>query len=739
MKNIVEPKQKKLTNLQKKQRLNKSRRDARMRKIRMFRPLCVGHKFLDYACRKGWDKETTDAAAMMQHHFFMMHKDVEKRAWLGIPFETWETKFGSEYQRIRANLIDSGFLEEDKRRGYKKGSHCRHYRICQELRNDQITPSYRLLSDELQKRYLENKAKQKRMSAAVRQELAISKIRKACAVPDDNTKVKHSKKSLYELVQRGYITSEQLRTLERLATNAQLLRVKITDEELSKTSKERHAREKLTEDVDSYEERWHENLDQIYSATDEFNIDKYGRLYTPMTSMFRELWNYAYFKRQQLAGVDVKNSHPINILVLLKDIAVNYFGSTGSHEERLSKCQFARQIKMTPSLEGHLCRASDIFPAHPFFEFKKPIPGDLNERRKLMLELFKKFTNMHTKSIQKVYISFDTYIRLNFYFPSNHMNLADYLKPEKINADITTNYLLAYDQNTDHVDQNFMNLNLNNDLHDPNNNLQFPHVLQTSSTPVPLPCTSSNSSSNNHITTSCANAPNRAVGVGMQLELHQRVTNKLHAYRIKRKCGSISDPSTVNAQLFRNLFLPCPEEILEYERLLADDIYTLLMTSIGKDPETERDQFKKDFFHFLYRPAFSRFDGKRREQREDGTWVFKGIPEPVRQSMEELIPSILFFLDLCKCRPGTLKRKGKHYKKVSHLILRIESQIMLEACANLWKKYPKMFLTTVHDCIKCLPKDVKKVKAELERTFKKYHVSPKFEVKEHKRPSDVNG
>jgi len=318
------------------------------------------------------------------------------------------------------------------------------------------------------------------------------------------------------------------------------------------------------------------------------------------------------------------------------------------------------------------------------------------------------------------------------------MNFADYLKPKKLNDD-ARNFLLTYDQNKDQSDHNSRHYNSNNNDHEAINKEQFPYNLQVNPIPDSLLNTSCNSPPNDPYTTPCAIDPKGRVGVRMQLELHKQVANKLRAYRIKRKCGSISDPSTANAQLFRNLFLPCPEEILEYERLLADDIYTLLMTSIGKDPETERDQFKKDFFHFLYRPAFSRFDGKRREQREDGTWVFKGIPEPVRQSMEELIPSILFFLDLCKCRPGTLKRKGKHYKKVSHLILRIESQIMLEACANLWKKYPKMFLTTVHDCIKCLPKDVKKVKAELERTFKKYHVSPKFEVKEHKRPSDVNG
>jgi hypothetical protein len=208
---------------------------------------------------------------------------------------------------------------------------------------------------------------------------------------------------------------------------------------------------------------------------------------------------------------------------------------------------------------------------------------------------------------------------------------------------------------------------------------------------------------------------------------------------VLKKENDLFSPTT-EALPFRNLFFPCPEEISECEAMIRDDFYTLLMKSIGiVDKSMVRDEFKGDFFTFLYRPAFSRFKGRLGVIREDGSWGLEGIKDPVRMAMEAHLPSIVHFLDICKCRSGTLDRKGKDYKIVSHAIQSIESMILCECCANLWKKYPKMFLVTIHDAINCLPKDVEKVKAELERTFAKYHVTPRFEVNEHKRPSDLNG
>ena len=217
----------------------------------------------------------------------------------------------------------------------------------------------------------------------------------------------------------------------------------------------------------------------------------------------------------------------------------------------------------------------------------------------------------------------------------------------------------------------------------------------------------------------------------------KEVTANLSAYQFLPKTGDESHKSTADipgVPLLRNLFFPCPEEIKELERILNDDIYAQLMNAIGMSSE-KRDAFKKSFFRFLYRRAFSRYKGKEDILREDGTWGYKRVEEPVRKAMTALLPSIVLFLDLCKCQPGTLKYKGHYYKYTSHAIQSIESQIMLECCANLWKKYPKMFLVTVHDCIKCLPKDTKKVEEELKRIFETYHVSAKFDVKHHVRPN----
>jgi hypothetical protein len=231
-----------------------------------------------------------------------------------------------------------------------------------------------------------------------------------------------------------------------------------------------------------------------------------------------------------------------------------------------------------------------------------------------------------------------------------------------------------------------------------------------------------------------------AVGDGTHDILCQRVMENLRSRKFVLKKDNDLNKSTADIFPFRSLFFPSSDEISEFEAMLRDDFYVLLMHAIGlKIADESRDAFKRAFFKFLYRQAFSRFNGRRSVEREDGSWGYEGIPDPVRQAMESSLPSIVLFLDICKCKPGTLDRKGEDYKKIAHAIQSIESQILCECCANLWKKYPKMFLTTLHDCIKCLPKDVDKVKAELVRTFEKYHIVPKFTVKEHKRPSDLNG
>ena len=124
--------------------------------------------------------------------------------------------------------------------------------------------------------------------------------------------------------------------------------------------------------------------------------------------------------------------------------------------------------------------------------------------------------------------------------------------------------------------------------------------------------------------------------------------------------------------------------------MLDEDIYSLLMTATDTGKNLGRDQFKRAFFHFLYRRGFSR--NLWTWNCDDGLWFREKNEEPVRKAMETLLPSIVFFLDLCKCQPGTLKRGGDDYKWISRAMQSIESQIMLECCTNLWKMCPKMFL-----------------------------------------------
>ena len=415
--------------------------------------------------------------------------------------------------------------------------------------------------------------------------------------------------------------------------------------------------------------------------------------------------------------VDIKSSHVYCLLALLKDISINYFSGNGSHEERLERCQFSRQIAMFSGLDNHLRQICGIYQAGDYFVFKKPIPDDLAQRRKMMFLLFNNFTRLRIKTMKKLYE-----------FQPVHRWLSNVIRHEDfVNfIHIIQQPLAEPDQHQDHpvISKNAKNDKIDiSDVNIPNITIKPPHLssLSTSQPTHPIP-THYVSSENDEI---C-----------MQGIMAQRVIENLRAYHFRLKSAddqhkSTADPSSV--PLIRNLFFPCPEEIEEFERLLQDDIYVLLMRSIGIERSMSRGTFKDKFFLFLNRPAF--WDYEKERYLVDGEIIVEEWEEPVRKAMTALLPSIVFFLDICKCQPGTLKRGGVDYKKLSHALMRIESQILLECCANLWKKYPKMFLTTLHDSIKCLPKDVKKVEAELKQTFEKYLVSPKLDVRHHVRPS----
>jgi len=201
--------------------------------------------------------------------------------------------------------------------------------------------------------------------------------------------------------------------------------------------------------------------------------------------------------------------------------------------------------------------------------------------------------------------------------------------------------------------------------------------------------------------------------------------------------------STAGVPVLRNLVFPSPEEIDVFEKMFQKDFYTSLMEAAGL--QMDRKVFKRAFLRFLYKRALTRYNRPDKNAipvvafRNDGTCYEEKIREPVRMTMEAILPSITHFLDICKCRPGTLDNRWNYYKWMARAIQKIESQIMLEVCNNLWKKYPTMFLVTLHDAIKCLPKDADKVQKELTRTFAKYHVAVKSDVDSHTRPSGVNG
>jgi len=718
-------KQKKsLTNSKTRKRKERYKRDSRVRLIKKYRGLCISQRFIEYAYQKRWNDEMVDAAALIKHRFFIQYKKVSKGGWLKIPAKAMEGEFGSEYRRIRENLIESGFLEKDEIRGYRRGCHCTFYRLCPELRDDEINAVYYPKSKTLQEQYIKNKRYWKSMSEKKRLELGMANIDAACSAPDQES-AHRNEESYYDLVVNGHLLEKELETIKKLAKNAISLKVKIDDavflDLLQKKYEKKKPMGKIKANFENYAQREQESVERLMIPKLE-NIDARGRFYTPMTSMRSELWDFTTFKGKQLVGVDVRSSHPHCFLVLLKDIHINYFGGQGSHEERLSSCQLSQQIKMIPGLVDHLHRMIGIYEAGGYFEYRKQKPDNPTERKNLRYSLFKKFTTLHNKALLKT----SKYVLLK------------YFKNEPFQIDLVGHlFQYHYTAKSFNVSRSSNSANIltliNHVVNVGTNNKNDKTPSEQENPNFPW----SNNPTDHHVVSN-VNDPDSAVGVSTQGVLCQEVMTILRPCGFRLKMEDTLEQPAVPDDLFQSLFFPSLEEMEAYETILQGDIYLQLMKAIGMNPK-ERDAFKTSFLTFLNRKAFSRNNGRRMVLRENGALGYEGIKDPVRASMEKLFPSIVHFLDLCKCRSGTFEGKGGHHRMFSHAIQRIESKLMLEACANLWKKYPKMFLTTVHDCVKCLPKDAPKVEAELKRTFEKYHVSPKFEVKPHERPSDVNG
>jgi len=251
----------------------------------------------------------------------------------------------------------------------------------------------------IQKLFIENKKRWVRMPEVKRLEYATAKIEAACSIPIDPSD-EDCGKSYYELVTEGHLTETELMTIKRLAMNAHSLKIKIDDAELSSIAKKRYdknkkGKKKIKYDFDAYEQLVRDMVDRTLEP--RFRVDPYGRLHVPMTNIPRQLWNYTFYKKKQLSGVDIKTSHPYCLLALLKDISINYFSGMGTHEERLANCQFSQQIAMIPGLVEHLRQCINIYIQYEHFELKKHIPDDMAERRKMMHMQFERFTKIQDK------------------------------------------------------------------------------------------------------------------------------------------------------------------------------------------------------------------------------------------------------------------------------------------------------------------------------------------------------
>jgi hypothetical protein len=140
----------------KKKRLQKSRHDEHVRKLKKL-PLCVTVDFLNYAEERGWDDKRTDEAAWIMHRFFMLERHSDRKqeeSWIPFPYQEFEDMFHEEYRQIRGAFLAEGFLEYHKERGYKRGSHCSEFRLCKHLRDQDISASYYLKTRTYQDRYL---------------------------------------------------------------------------------------------------------------------------------------------------------------------------------------------------------------------------------------------------------------------------------------------------------------------------------------------------------------------------------------------------------------------------------------------------------------------------------------------------------------------------------------------------------------------------------------------------------
>lgn len=674
---------KKLTNREKRLRLEKSRRDGRVKALKKLRPLCVCKGFVELAYEKKWDNETVDAAAIFMHRCFIgqRRRKESNDDWISIPWQTWEGMYGAKYLSIKKKLIEDGLIEYNELRRFKKGSHCSEFRLTEKFRDAFIDASYRLQSKGFQERYRDYH-RQFRMSDAKRRKAVKQIIKIAFSPNNDDTFDAEEKwpqgywvRSYYELVEQNHLTEREFVTIERLAQCTLSMKLNISEEEVVAIANRRFKKKSQKCSEEAFQQKYLWMADRTREA--RLSIKGNGRFYTPFANLPKEMWDRVEFNGRRLAYIDVPASHPHCLLVLLKDISQAYFGNSGTHDERLARCRFSRQIARVPGLVDHLRRNSEMMQAADHFEYRSTLRKNRKGREVESYEIFKKFAKKSIQIMNDVAKDYRT-------------------SKSAISCDFLQNLKYRYELNGLSMSEN--------QISEPVENVHDIYVIPT----------------------------DPSVGIGPQLDYCKAVMSLIHACRFSPKPNetgvSVNDNPMVGTPLFRDMFFPCDEEIANYEQALSGDIYILMMKELGLVNRSERKKFKTELLRFLYRPALSRKDTIY--YWDDGP-VKERIDNPIRKAFESLFPAITLFLDICKCRPCTLNRRGDQYKWLARAIQSIESQIILECCDNLWEKYPKMFLTTLHDCIKCLPRDAEKVREEMKRTFLKYGVDLSFEIKQH--------
>jgi len=683
-----------------------------VRKIKKTRPLCVTTNFLDFAAQCGWNQKTTDAAALVMHKYFLETRKKKKKGhyyltdWVRIHSNYFIDILGSDYRQILAKLEESGFLERKRILKYIPGKQSSRFRLGSELLWEDYTASYRLQTERLQQRFLSTRARLYKITSEKRKALVAKLLEEnfpAKEYPiDDTIQIRKSGKKItyhiprfFKYIEGGTFTIEQLEVYKKIVTNVYKLKLDISEQELSVIAHKRHREQNRRCDVSALQDVYRSYLEGVLIP--RMSIDPRGRMYTPFTSLPREFWDYVTYRGKALAAIDVKTSQVYCLLGFIKDIYYNYFSGSlfQTHAERLAQCCFGRQIASVPGLDDHLRRCSALYQVTDLFKFMGQQSKDNESYRKRCNKLFSAFTRICIRILcsqgnqvieKEIYTGRSNLLQSNvpnffnldvptfFRVPTSTHSVSTPTRPVSVH-DIEQEYITYYHINHE-LTSKLRALNF------------FPNPTKSSQNPIDV----------RH-----ENSKENDVG-------HEDVGQ--------------------NIPRFRDLFFPCKAEIDEFEKILSGDLYDDLMIAVNVKGKQSRDDFKGDFFHFLYRQACVKEETIIHGKHLDLDYIEK-VDEPIRKAFETLLPAIMLFIDICKSAPGTLSKKGTSYKLLPTAMQSVESQIIMECCTNLLCKYPKMFLVTLHDCIRCLPKDVAIVKAEMERVFKKYMIEPELKVKYH--------